>query len=151
MSTAIKESGINWKEIHKKNEALQNALNEYLESATPEGQPAALSAETTLLGQELRADWNYGAEDRNKPLRLLSLGKFCFPLRVLKLDADGWGTDGGGVRGISSLHVLKAIMKQVAGDPNAKPCDYFDMMCGTSTGGYVAGFGPIETLLTSRG
>lgn len=44
-------------------------------------------------------------------------------------------TDGGGVRGISALHVLKAIMGKITGDPNAKPCDYFDMMCGTSTGG----------------
>ena len=45
--------------------------------------------------------------------------------------------DGGGVRGISSLHVLKAIMGKITGDPNAKPCEYFDMMAGTSTGGYA--------------
>lgn len=46
--------------------------------------------------------------------------------------------DGGGVRGISSLHTLKALMSKLTGDPNAKPCDYFDMMAGTSTGGYVS-------------
>ena len=28
-------------------------------------------------------------------------------------------------------------MGKITGDPNAKPCDYFDMMAGTSTGGYA--------------
>jgi predicted acylesterase/phospholipase RssA len=41
--------------------------------------------------------------------------------------------DGGGVRGLASLFLLKQLLGQV-GDP--KPCDYFDMICGTSTGGY---------------
>ncbi len=40
--------------------------------------------------------------------------------------------DGGGVRGLASLYVLKRLLSYV-GDP--KPCDYFDMICGTSTGG----------------
>jgi hypothetical protein len=44
-------------------------------------------------------------------------------------------TDGGGVRGISCLYMLKDIMSRIAGDPNAKPCEYFDLMAGTSTGG----------------
>lgn len=47
--------------------------------------------------------------------------------------------DGGGVRGLSSLIILKHLMESI--DPNAevppKPCDYFDMIGGTSTGGYV--------------
>lgn len=42
------------------------------------------------------------------------------------------------MRGISSLYILKDIMAKVAGDPNAKPCKYFDMMAGTSTGGLLA-------------
>jgi predicted acylesterase/phospholipase RssA len=46
--------------------------------------------------------------------------------------------DGGGVRGISSLEILRTIMAQVSSDPNAKPCNYFDMMAGTSTGGLIA-------------
>ena len=29
-------------------------------------------------------------------------------------------------------------MAKIAGDPNAKPCEYFDMMAGTSTGGILA-------------
>ncbi|KAF8158515.1 acyl transferase/acyl hydrolase/lysophospholipase [Crassisporium funariophilum] len=106
-----------WKEILRSNQKLQARLEEYLNAVTPEGVAAAVSVETTLLAQELRTDRQYGVG--GKPLRLLSL-------------------DGGGVRGISSLHVLKAIMSKVAGDPNAKPCDYFDMMAGTSTGGLIA-------------
>ena len=45
--------------------------------------------------------------------------------------------DGGGVRGISGLYILQAILAQVTNDPNAKPCEYFDMIAGTSTGGCV--------------
>jgi patatin-like phospholipase/acyl hydrolase len=46
--------------------------------------------------------------------------------------------DGGGVRGLSSLHILKQLMEIV--DPNQppKPCEYFDMIGGTSTGGCVS-------------
>jgi len=46
--------------------------------------------------------------------------------------------DGGGVRGLSALRILQCIMEQI--DPNKppKPCDYFDMICGTSTGGLIA-------------
>jgi hypothetical protein len=40
--------------------------------------------------------------------------------------------DGGGVRGLASLYVLKRLLSYI-GDP--KPCDYFDLICGTSTGG----------------
>jgi patatin-like phospholipase/acyl hydrolase len=46
--------------------------------------------------------------------------------------------DGGGVRGLSSLRILQRIME--CADPNnpPKPCDYFDIICGTSTGGLIA-------------
>ena len=43
--------------------------------------------------------------------------------------------DGGGVRGLASLYMLRKILSFV-GSP--KPCDYFDMICGTSTGGLIA-------------
>jgi patatin-like phospholipase/acyl hydrolase len=45
--------------------------------------------------------------------------------------------DGGGVRGISSLYILKAIMQRVKGPDGKelKPCDCFDLIVGTSTGG----------------
>ncbi|KAF1848586.1 FabD/lysophospholipase-like protein [Cucurbitaria berberidis CBS 394.84] len=65
------------------------------------------------------------------------------PLRLLSLD-------GGGVRGLSSLMVLDDLMENIAleekrigrraqnnHDP-LKPCDYFDLIGGTSTGGIIA-------------
>ncbi|KAI9708508.1 MAG: hypothetical protein M1820_003969 [Bogoriella megaspora] len=69
--------------------------------------------------------------NRNAPLRLLSL-------------------DGGGVRGLSSLMVLDDLMENIAqeekrlglrkksDDAPLKPCDYFDLIGGTSTGGIIA-------------
>jgi patatin-like phospholipase/acyl hydrolase len=44
--------------------------------------------------------------------------------------------DGGGVRGLSSLQVLKQLMQGINAKSPPKPCDYFDMIGGTSTGGY---------------
>jgi patatin-like phospholipase/acyl hydrolase len=62
-------------------------------------------------------------------------------LRILSLD-------GGGVRGISSLYILKELMAQIKrqqrdNDHNEpilelRPCDVFDLICGTSTGGLIA-------------
>jgi patatin-like phospholipase/acyl hydrolase len=49
--------------------------------------------------------------------------------------------DGGGVRGLSSLYILKSIMDRlnhVRGQnklPRVKPCEVFDLIGGTSTGG----------------
>ena len=49
--------------------------------------------------------------------------------------------DGGGIRGLSSLFILERIMKAVnqkaGNNPPLKPCEYFDIICGTSTGGYL--------------
>jgi patatin-like phospholipase/acyl hydrolase len=63
------------------------------------------------------------------------------PMRILSLD-------GGGVRGISSLYILKELMVQAslqlaADKPNEprsipRPCQVFDIICGTSTGGLIA-------------
>ncbi|TVY37960.1 Kinesin light chain, partial [Lachnellula subtilissima] len=61
--------------------------------------------------------------DRPKPLALLSL-------------------DGGGIRGMSELIILDEIMHRVQRRGNLSsvplPADYFDMICGTSTGGLIA-------------
>ncbi|KAI1375915.1 hypothetical protein F4677DRAFT_105345 [Hypoxylon crocopeplum] len=46
--------------------------------------------------------------------------------------------DGGGVRGLSSLMVLKQLMEAIDPERPPKPCDYFDMIGGTSTGGLIA-------------
>lgn len=51
-------------------------------------------------------------------------------LRLLALD-------GGGVRGLSALMILEQLMVAVDPDAPPKPCDYFDMIGGTSTGGWV--------------
>lgn len=65
------------------------------------------------------------------------------PLRILSLD-------GGGVRGLSSLIILQHLMGSVAKHEQKlgirtkddttvpKPCDYFDLIGGTSTGGIIA-------------
>jgi hypothetical protein len=44
--------------------------------------------------------------------------------------------DGGGVRGLSSLLLLEQILKFVNPENPPKPCNYFHMIGGTSTGGY---------------
>jgi patatin-like phospholipase/acyl hydrolase len=53
--------------------------------------------------------------------------------------------DGGGVRGLSSLLVLQEIMKEAGlktgkekREDSPRPCEYFDLICGTSTGGLIA-------------
>jgi patatin-like phospholipase/acyl hydrolase len=49
--------------------------------------------------------------------------------------------DGGGVRGLSTLYILKSIMDRLNHDrkrnslPSLKPCEVFDLIGGTSTGG----------------
>jgi len=50
--------------------------------------------------------------------------------------------DGGGVRGLSTLYILKGLMqrlnheRQKEGLPAVKPCEVFDLIGGTSTGGW---------------
>jgi patatin-like phospholipase/acyl hydrolase len=45
--------------------------------------------------------------------------------------------DGGGVRGLSTLHILKSIMEAIDREHPPKPCDFFDMIGGTGSGGFV--------------
>jgi len=49
--------------------------------------------------------------------------------------------DGGGVRGLSSLLILRNIMEEITRRSNiaeARPCEYFDLIGGTGTGGLIA-------------
>ncbi|KAK2791301.1 hypothetical protein FQN52_004978 [Onygenales sp. PD_12] len=46
--------------------------------------------------------------------------------------------DGGGIRGLSSLYILERLMELVDRNNPPRPCDYFDMIGGTSTGGLIA-------------
>lgn len=51
-------------------------------------------------------------------------------LRLLSLD-------GGGVRGLSGLYIIKRLMHEIDPLSTMNPCEYFDMIGGTSTGGYI--------------
>ena len=63
------------------------------------------------------------------------------PLRILALD-------GGGVRGLSEVLILKFLMLRLQHEEQIKtkqllpdlpsPWKYFDLICGTSTGGLLA-------------
>lgn len=50
--------------------------------------------------------------------------------------------DGGGVRGLSSLLILREIMEDIERRMDAvetpRPCEYFHLIGGTSTGGLIA-------------
>jgi patatin-like phospholipase/acyl hydrolase len=50
--------------------------------------------------------------------------------------------DGGGVRGLSSLLILRDIMADIENriglGATPKPCEYFDLIGGTGTGGLIA-------------
>ena len=54
--------------------------------------------------------------------------------------------DGGGVRGLSTLYILKRLMdglnhpRRVNNLASLKPCAVFDLIGGTSTGGYVGDY-----------
>jgi patatin-like phospholipase/acyl hydrolase len=56
-------------------------------------------------------------------------------LNLLSLDGDG-------IRGLSTLQVLKTILERLARERGLekppKPCEFFDMIRGTSTGGLIA-------------
>ena len=57
-------------------------------------------------------------------------------------------SNGGEVRGLSTLYILKNIMDRLNHERKKrnlapdKPCDVFDLIGGTSTGGYVGRAGP---------
>lgn len=79
------------------------------------------------------------AEQEVKGLRLLALGKLsrstCYPL----CDAEYVvRSDGGGIRGLSTLYILKVLMisiqDQMKLPEKPRPCDVFDLIGGTSTG-----------------
>jgi len=48
-------------------------------------------------------------------------------------------TDGGGIRGLSSLYILQKLMASIRFRDDLEyeplPCEHFDLICGTSTGG----------------
>ena len=46
--------------------------------------------------------------------------------------------DGGGVQGLSTLLILKQLMLAINPTDPPRPCHYFDLIAGTSTGGLIA-------------
>lgn len=56
-----------------------------------------------------------------------------------RLLISGVSADGGGIRGVSELLILDEIMLRVQHDlalnELPRPCDYFHLIGGTSTGG----------------
>ena len=85
---------------------------------------------------------------KGPPLRILSLGTFtCARPNNHDLSADTPCADGGGVRGYSMLILLQELMyrtyvecegKAPKREAIPKPCDYFDLIAGTGTGGLIA-------------
>ncbi|XDG01449.1 hypothetical protein ABKA04_001064 [Annulohypoxylon sp. FPYF3050] len=77
----------------------------------------------------------------DRPPRILSLGNANLWSLALSV-ALILSVDGGGIRGKSSLLILENIMEGVRDAQNLghvpKPCDFFDLIGGTSTGGIIA-------------
>jgi Patatin-like phospholipase len=49
--------------------------------------------------------------------------------------------DGGGIRGLSALLILKDVLdsaRRISGNCGLLPCEHFDLIGGTSTGGLIA-------------
>ena len=67
--------------------------------------------------------------------RLLGMNRYCTEKLILTLD-------GGGMKGIVTLTVLKALLNKIRrklNDPSIRITDCFDLMIGTSTGGIIVG------------
>ena len=83
-----------------------------------------------------------GSARSGRGLRLLSIGatQFSFTTRS---DAAS-DPDGGGIRGLSPLLMLKEILYRIQQENKLEelplPCDIFDLAGGTSTGGYGIAF-----------
>lgn len=48
--------------------------------------------------------------------------------------------EGGGIRSLYSLQVLskvEALLKERANNPSCRLCDHFDLIAGTSAGGFI--------------
>ena len=75
-------------------------------------------------------------------LRLLSIGTAILNELRLQLTLSLlWCSDGGGIRGLSPLLMLKEILYRIQQEKRLRvlprPCDIFDLAGGTSTGGCV--------------
>ena len=72
-----------------------------------------------------------------KVRKLLSLGQHSLvDFKALKQSTD-WFADGGGVRGLSTIIILRYLMDRLSlqRGKTIEPWEEFDMIGGTSTGG----------------
>ena len=104
----------------------------------------------TMSQSQISTGQNQGGSiDRGKHgLCLLSLGKAHLvrmtPSSRSAGNANKSHSDGGGVRGLSSLYILQRLMRLINAEreaeslPRLKPCEVFDLIGGTSTGGFVS-------------
>lgn len=98
-------------------------------------QPYADILSYILSSDEVRLDYESAiiaaVEDRRRYKATETVRSSNMPgtdLRLLSLDC-------GGVCRLSSLSILKKLMENIDSNSPPKPCDYFDMIGGTSTGG----------------
>ncbi len=84
-------------------------------------------------------------QDEDSPLNQTGLCLLSLGMKFFSHKPSGRPTnvniDGGGVRGLSTLLILKALMAAVnderiqVGQSAIKPCELFDLIGGTNTGG----------------
>jgi serine/threonine protein kinase len=110
------------------------------ESSEPMRLPIAIesSAETgfpeelALISEMLSFDSSYRPAARSLTQRFSWMSEFP---RILSLDD-------GGIRGLSSLFILREIMAEIRVQTKAMetplPCEYFDLIGGSGTGGLIA-------------
>lgn len=71
-------------------------------------------------------------------LNILSLGTLYEGIMSVIYAPAKLNADGGGIGGLSALDILHEILSRMdtKGSPK-KPCEVFDLICGSSTGGYA--------------
>ncbi|KAH8175178.1 patatin-like phospholipase domain-containing protein [Sarocladium implicatum] len=67
--------------------------------------------------------------------RVLSSQSYALQITMTQRTLRLLALDGGGIRGVSSLLILQRLMEAIDSGSPPKPCDIFDMIGGTSTGG----------------
>lgn len=78
-----------------------------------------------------------------KQICVLTLGKSCHSHTLKQPHAHNILLDGGGVRGLSTLIILRELLCKIGQEVNGRyepmrPKDVFDVIVGTSTGGLIA-------------
>lgn len=121
--------------ILKYRDDLLKAFGYYLNEATLSDQLVYCLPREIVLSDPPRAD--ACTDSGAPPLQLLGFGMYSRDLINLFKSKLNSLPDDGGVRGLSSLHILQAIMMRLTNDPNAKPCDYLHMIAGTDAGGFL--------------